>query len=64
VYGNLLNDGIYARYLVNADKSFVTGLLGELVKNYEAAVPSIPHCFARGGQFGSKSVFLGVSTFC
>ena len=29
MYSNWLTDGIYARYLVNADKSFITGLLDE-----------------------------------
>jgi hypothetical protein len=36
VYSNWLTDGLYARYLVNGDKSFVTGLLDELIKNHEA----------------------------
>ncbi|MEI6781602.1 MAG: glycosyl hydrolase family 65 protein [Verrucomicrobiota bacterium] len=36
VYSNWLTDGLYARYLVNADKSFITGLLDEFVKNHEA----------------------------
>ena len=35
-YSNWLTDGIYARYLVNADKPLVIGLLDELVKNHEA----------------------------
>jgi hypothetical protein len=35
-FSNWLTDGIYARYLVNADKSLATGLLDELVKNHEA----------------------------
>ncbi len=35
-YSNWLTDGIYARYLVNADKSFPVSLLSELVRNQEA----------------------------
>jgi len=35
-YSNWIADGVYAQYLVNADRSFVTGLLDELVNNYEA----------------------------
>jgi len=35
-YSQWITDGIYARFLVNADKSFVTGLLDALVKNHEA----------------------------
>ena len=35
-YSQWITDGIYARYLVNADKSFVTGLLDQLVDNHEA----------------------------
>lgn len=36
VYSNWITDGIYARYLVNADKLFVTGLLDSLVKSHDA----------------------------
>lgn len=36
VYSNWLTDGLYARYLVNADKALLTGLLDELVRNHEA----------------------------
>jgi hypothetical protein len=35
-YSNWIADGIYARYLVNADTPFLAGLLDSLVKNYEA----------------------------
>lgn len=36
VYSNWLTDGIYSRYLVNADRTFITSLLDSLVKNHEA----------------------------
>ena len=36
VYSNWLTDGLYARYLVNGDSAWITGLLDELVSNYEA----------------------------
>ena len=35
-YSNWITDGIYARYLVNADEPFITGLLDALVKDHEA----------------------------
>jgi hypothetical protein len=44
VYSNWLTESLYARYLVNADKALVTGLLDELVKDYEA--------WNRGGRPG------------
>ena len=36
MYSNWITDGIYARYLVNEDKPFITSLLDSLVKNYKA----------------------------
>ncbi len=36
MYSNWITDGIYARYLVNGDKPFITNLLDSLVKNYKA----------------------------
>ena len=36
MYSQWITDAIYARYLVNADKPFVTGLLNALIKNHEA----------------------------
>jgi hypothetical protein len=36
LYSNWITDGIYARYLVNEDKPFITSLLDSLVKNYKA----------------------------
>ena len=36
VYSNWMSDGIYARYLVNADKSFVVSLLDSLIENHQA----------------------------
>jgi hypothetical protein len=36
LYSNWITDGIYARYLVNEDKPFITSLLDTLVKNYKA----------------------------
>ena len=35
-YSQWITDAIYARYLVNTDKPFVTGLLDVLIKNHEA----------------------------
>jgi len=35
-YSNWITDGIYARYLVNADRRFVVELLDDLVANHEA----------------------------
>ena len=35
VYSNWLTDGIYARYLVNGDKGFITDLLDSLIRNHE-----------------------------
>lgn len=35
-YSQWFTDAIYARYLVNGDKPFVTGLLDGLIKNHEA----------------------------
>ena len=35
-YSQWITDAIYARYLVNGDKPFVTGLLDGLIKNHEA----------------------------
>ena len=36
LYSNWITTGVYARYLVNGDISFITSLLDSLVKNYEA----------------------------
>jgi len=36
MYSQWITDGIYANYLVTADKPFVTGLLDALIKNHEA----------------------------
>ena len=36
MYSNWITDAIYARYLVNADKPFITNLLDSLVKNHQA----------------------------
>ena len=36
LYSEWLADALHARYLVNGDKGFLTGLLGDLVKNHEA----------------------------
>lgn len=36
VYSNWLTDGIYARFLVNGDSDFVTGLLDSLISNHES----------------------------
>jgi hypothetical protein len=36
MYSQWITDAVYARYLVNADKPFVTGLLDALIKNHEA----------------------------
>jgi hypothetical protein len=35
-YSQWIADGIYANYLVHADKAFITGLLDALIKNHEA----------------------------
>ena len=35
VYSHWLTDGIYARYLVNGDRAFVTGLLDSLINNHD-----------------------------
>jgi hypothetical protein len=35
VYSNWITDGIYARYLVNGDKPFITSLLDSLMKNHQ-----------------------------
>ena len=36
VYSSWIADGIYARYLVNQEKAFVSGILDDLIRNYEA----------------------------
>ncbi len=35
VYSNWITDGIYARFLVNGDRDFVTGLLDSLISNHD-----------------------------
>ena len=36
LYSNWITDGIYARFLVNADKPFIISLLDSLIKNHRA----------------------------
>jgi hypothetical protein len=36
VYSNWITDGIYSRFLVNGDQSFITGILDSLVNNHKA----------------------------
>jgi beta-galactosidase len=53
-YSQWITDAIYARYLVNADKPFVTGLMDALVKNHEAWKQGDP-----AGSPWQKSRLLG-----
>lgn len=54
MYSQWITDGIYANYLVHADKPFVTGLLDDLVKNHEAWKQGNP-----AGSPWQKSRLLG-----